>query len=261
MMHWALTAAAVLALVFVIRSLFLSGRNRNAGREKLGFGFSIGAAALWVYVLEHHLGELGPALRLAGGVLLLLPVVSALAYPARARIGRAVGCLILAVLLAGSTVQGLWIEYGPDTRPENIRKIEAQLEEAHDMRTRLLERQSALKNLSAVTKTEVLALGRDWSVVENDPEALKKIELLANARDRLTRITAELAELEISSAKLSERLVSSAVSSTSDAAETELQAITLELESRTQPTDEGLVEQHLRTQKLRKLFEAEQGSN
>ncbi len=263
MIHWALTAAAVLTLLFAIRVLFASSKGGNAGREKLGFGFSVVAAGLWIYVLRHHLGELGPAIRLGAGPLLVMPAVSAIARPARAQIIRATGGVILAVLIAGPVVSDLWTDYGPDTRSKTVRQIEAQLEEARSLRSELTSRLATYNTLEANTKAELQAFGSDWKAVEGNPEALRKLELLAAVRLKVDEARGTLAKLDSRTKRLNEALESGQEGAAPEQTqpESELERIKRQLEQEGESADIGIVEQHMQAQKLRALFEETQGAD
>lgn len=263
MFHWALTAAAVLALLYAVRVLFSSAKQRDAARQRLGFGFSVAAAGLWIYVLRHHLGDFGLAVRLAGAVLLTLPAVSALASPARANIMRALLGLFLAVLLAGPAVQQLWTQYGPDTRPAHVQQLETKLEQVRTLRIELEQQQSTLTTLRTSTVAELQSLGKSWAELENNPAALAKLELLSAVRNDLAKLEQSLGDLRNDETRLTAAMEAGDQERVSESLDRvdEIEHLRRELEDQSTAKDSSLVEQHLRTQELREVYDQELGTH
>ena len=201
MFHWALVAAAILMLLIAVRTLFVSSKKDAKG--KLGWPFAIVAVGLWIYVLRDHLGELGPAVRVGLGILLVLPAVQAVADPGKMRLVRAVGGLILAVLIAGPVVQRMWDDYGLDTRPRSVQKLEQGLDEWRDLRDDLMARRQQWAAHEAQVKSEIKAYGSSWDEIQDNPEALEKVELLSEVRKKLSETDSAIAKVENKLAELS----------------------------------------------------------
>ncbi len=263
MLHWALTAAAILMLLIAIRTLFLSGRKGQASRAKLGVSFSLVAAGLWIYVLQDHLGELWPAIRLGVAILFALPAVSAIANPGGARILRAVAGLIIAVFLAGPVVQDLWAEFGPDGRSKQERQVGKLLDEITMLRAEYSSRRDQLARLETTAVEEVRALGTDWDRIEADPEAIKKLELLTGVRAEISQIDEALQQLGAREKQLTASLLAeeSSPAVAAQGEDAQLESLRRQLESKTDASDLGVVERHLRNQELRELFDRERRSN
>ena len=114
---WGITAAAVLMFLLAVRVMFMSGKQGNEGKTKLGCGFGFVAACLWAYVLRDHVGSFWPAARIGLGLFLVLPAAKALANPRGKNLALAAISLAVGVIVAGPVVQRLWSEYRPDERP------------------------------------------------------------------------------------------------------------------------------------------------
>ena len=120
MFDWGLTAAAVLMLLFAIRAV-----TSSEGKERLGCGFGLVTALLWIWVLRHHLPDFDvvDAARVAIGILLVLPAARALKQPKGGVVMAAVA-LVLAFVIAGPVVARLWKDHKPDIARTKIERLE-----------------------------------------------------------------------------------------------------------------------------------------
>lgn len=260
MLHWGLTAAALLLFVFAVRTIFLSSQGEeDKGRQKLGCGFAVVAAALWIYVLDHWLDDASGAIRIGIGVLLVLPSVRAIARPRGAPILGAAVALVLAVVIAGPQVRALWQQHGLDFRPAEQRELENRIEEVERLRVEYGERRSQLETLRNELRAEIGGAAKSWSDVEKDPELLDRLRLLKHVEEELetadgalSTIAAYLPEMR---AELDALEKKEAGAPPSDAAK--LDALREEL--RDAPPIEALPlgEQYERKQELQELFERE----
>lgn len=238
MFHWALVAAAVLMLLVAIRTLFVSSKKDSKG--KLGWPFALVAAGLWIYVLRDYVGEFGPALRIGLGILLVMPAVQAIADPGKLRLVRAVGGLILAVLIAGPAVQELWNQHGLDFRPREEKTLEKE-------RSNLLASREKYETYAAELRSEIRAYGNSWDAVSENPEALAKVEALEVVRERIAKIDAALAELS------EPTHVPTVVEEEPD----ELEGIRESVRKEVGGSTESIVEQHAKKKALEDVFSRE----
>ena len=197
MLHWGLTAAALLLFIYAVRTLFLSNKGAgDQGKEKLGCGFALVATALWVYVLKHHLDDPWRAIRLGLGLLLVLPSVRAIARPRGAPILAAALGLVLAVVIAGPVVRSLWAEHGPDLRSTEERDLAERIEEFEELRAEYAERLAGLEELHGQVKAEIRARSSRWEEVLADPELLARVELLRRIEKETTAARTALVTID-----------------------------------------------------------------
>lgn len=260
MLHWGLTAAALLLFIFAVRTLFLSSKGEeNKDQQKLGCGFAVVAAALWIYVLDHYLDDASGAIKIGIGVLLVLPSVRAIARPKGAPIIAAAAGLVLAVLIAGPEVQKLWQEHGLDLRPAKQVVLSERIEEAEALREEYAGRLADLTELRGAVKAKIGSAVGSWQEVQKDPELLDQLQLLQRideeietADSALATIDAYLPEMRAALEALEREEVEQPPTG-----ESELEQLLQELQD-APPIDElPLGEQYERKQELQELFERE----
>lgn len=259
MLNWGLTAAALLLFVYAVRTVFLSSKGEgDGGRQKLGCGFALVAAALWIWVLNRYLEDPWRAIRLGLGVLLVLPAVQAIAKPGGASILRAATGLVLGVVIAGPVVQDLWAEYGIDTRPKEQRTLAEKLDELEDLRVTLRDRRDALSELRASVKADIKASGKSWEEIQASPEWLKRLEVLRRIDEEAGKAEARLVQIDARLPELRAALAAAEAGRPEEpSVDSELDALLRALEA-APPLDElSIVEQHARKQELQALFEEE----
>lgn len=258
MLHWGLTAAALLLFVFAVRTVFVSSKaGGDDKQQKLGCGFAVAAALLWIYVLNHYLASPMSAIRIGVGALLILPAVQAIAQPKGARVLRAALGLILAVFIAGPPLQGVWARFGPDGRSSEQRALAGKLEELEELQTTLLERAAALDELSADVRAEIKRTGKGWDEIQADPELLQRLEVLRQIEQERTRVATNLEKVEQRLPEVRAALARAEESDSVPEADTELDQLLRSMED-APPLDElSIVEQHARQKELQDLFEKE----
>lgn len=263
MLRWALTAAAVFTLLFAIRTVFSGTKEESDGRQKLGCGFGLLSAGLWAYVLNDYVGSWWTGLRVGIGVLLLLPAASALAKPQGASVLRALLALVVGVLLIGPVARDLWEEHGPDDRPEAVIGLEEQLAEARALEAQLRERERGLVELRREIRADVSRLGSTWEELEENDEALRKLDVLqtvdqqlARVQGALVRLAAQVPELEARLAEV-EREGAAVAGSGAASGDPALDALRRELEEAPSLEELSLVEQYAKKKELQAVFERE----
>ncbi len=260
MLHWGLTAAALLLFIFAVRTLFLSSKgDENKDQQKLGCGFAIVAAALWIYVLDHYLDDASGAIKIGIGVLLVLPSVRAIARPRGAPIIAAAAGLVLAVVIAGPEVQKLWQEHGLDFRPAKQRVLAERIEEAEELRDEYAGRLSGLEQLRAKVKSEIGPVTGGWEEAQSNPELLDQLQLLQRIDEEVATTESALATIDAYLPEM--RAVLEAMereeAEEPPGGESELEQLLQELQD-APPIDElPLGEQYERKQELQDLFERE----
>jgi hypothetical protein len=257
MLHWGLTAAALLMFAYAVRMLFVSSKAEgDKGKQNLGCGFAVVSAALWIYVLDHHLDDPWPAIRIGLGALLVLPAVQALAKPEGARILRAAVGLALAVVLAGPPLQDLWSKLQPDPRAAEEQEIDTKIEELEARIEPLSARGIRIDELRKQLRDEILATGKNWDELKDDKQALYRLSVIreldeqrAEVRDALERLASRLRAL--SQAKAALQAGQEAPGWESEAPDDAL----IRAMANVPPLDElPPVEQHLRRKELEELF-------
>jgi len=258
MLHWGLTLAALLLFVYAVRTVFVSSKADGDGnKQKLGCGFAVAAALLWMYVLNQYLESPFNAIRIGLGALLVLPAVQAVARPQGARVVRAAVGLILAVLIAGPPLQGVWARFGPDGRSNEERALAGKLGELEELETTLRERATALDELSADVRAEIKATGKGWDEIQADPELLQRLDVLRRIEEERERVATNLAKVEQTLPELRVALERAAESESEPEPDTELDQLLRSMEN-APPLDElSIVEQHARQKELQELFEKE----
>jgi hypothetical protein len=265
MLDWGLTAAALLLFLYAIRTLFVSSKEDGERKQQgLGCGFAIVAAGLWIYVLNRHLDDSLGAIRLGIGVLLILPAIQAIAKPQGARIVRAAGGLLLAVLIAGPVVRDLWAEHGIDLRPASERAFAEKIEALEALRGKHLAREGELRELRDRVKGEIGASGKSWEEVQADSGLLEKVDLIRLIDEELAEVASALAGIDSRLPELREALREIEEGGTEERGTEEASTAGSELDSwieemeKAAPLDElPIVEQHVRKMELQRLFEEE----
>ena len=259
MLHWGLTGAALLLFLYAVRLLFLSSRGTsNEAQQKLGCGFALAAALLWTYVIDHYFGRPWGAIRIGLGLLLVLPAVQALAKPERARILSAAIAVILAAVVAGPPLQEMWEKYGLDTRDPEVTELADRIAELEALQQELEQRRDSLQKLRGEVKAEIQAARASWSEIESDQALLERLEVLRRIDEEKARTDAGLAQIQARLPDLREAFAASADGgSLEPSGGSELDPLLKELEDAPSLEELSIVEQELRKQELRVLYERE----
>ncbi len=257
MLHWALTAAALLLLIFAIRTLFISSRGEDDGQQKLGCGFALIAALLWMYVLDHYLEDPKVAIRLGLGVLLVLPAIQALANPKGARILRAAVGLVLAVLIAGPPLAGLWNEYGPDQRSAAQRVVAEDIADLEQLREQLLQELEAFDQLRAEVRAKLQAGAKSWEELRADPDLMQSLGLLQRIDEQRLLLAADLAKVEQRLPELRAALERAEDAAQVPTSTTELDALRKSLGGLPSLDDLSIVQKHAQEKELEQFFKSE----
>ncbi|MCB9915332.1 MAG: hypothetical protein H6828_09305 [Planctomycetes bacterium] len=255
MLDWGLTAAALLLFLYAVRASWVAQRE---GKESgLGCGFGVVACALWAWVLRRHLDDPWPAVRIALGVLLVLPAVGALARPKGAKILQAALALVLAVVLAGPPLVEVWHRYGPDPRSARERELDDAVAEFETLRGDLELRHDALETLRGEERAALQAAGKSWDEVRADPDALQHLALLQRIDAELAAVRDDLAQVEAHLVDLRAARERGEPEAAISKEEAQLQALRASLRDAT-PLDElGVVEKHALEAELHDLYDSE----
>jgi hypothetical protein len=257
-LSWALVATALFFFFFAVLQLWRSARAPEGKKEKerLGCGFALVAFLVWTFAFGRILGGFTDGVRLALGLVLLLPVVHALAQPSGAKILRSALALFVAILLAGPVV----LELARRLDRSEHEAVQAELE------ARVAELRAALAGLDedlarlAAEREELrarIAESGSGDFESLDADALARLRrlseldgLLATTQARADALRAELPRLEADVERL--RLGGSALSGP------ELESMR-NRPSEPPPSEGGpvSVEELLEREKLRELYEEE----
>ena len=258
MLHWGLTAAALLLFAYAIRTVFVSSKEEgDEKKQKLGCGFALVATLLWIYVLNRYLESPIGAIRIGVGALLILPAVQAIAKPEGARVIRAAIALILAVLISGPPLRDLWNTHVFDTRPAEVRELADKIEELEELDVNLRERVEALDALHADVRAEIRATGKDWEAVRADPALLQRLDVLRRIDEERTRAATNLAKVGQRLPELRAALERVEEGEAVSPADTELDRLLRSMEDAPSLDELSIVEQHARQKELQELFEKE----
>ena len=194
-LSWALFATAALLFVFAIRFTFRGNRSASGNTKRsLGCGFGLVATVVWTLALSELIGDLWVAARLAVAVMLLLPVVEAIARPEGARTMRAAVALVLAALLAGPVIGGAWDELRRPESESTWEDLEQRIAEQERSLTRVEEHSEQLREEREELVDDIRDAGHaNFDEAVGDTATLHLLEELADL-DRLLEQNAARAE-------------------------------------------------------------------
>ncbi len=255
-LSWALTAAAVLLVIYALRVTVQSRDPEKPGQKAgLGCGFFFLACLLWSLASHRWVGGWGNAFRLGMGIFLATPAIGALTKPHGARLFLGVIGLMAGIVLAGPVARDLVVGYQEREEAAPRLELEGRIGELRDAEGKLVEALDRWNGerleLTATLQSSGFA---DFSALQQDRASLARLERL----DEIGRLTDE------ASARLDQ------VRETLRASEAELQRLTqagedaaasgLKLPETTgssTPTSSDLspVEEYARQKRLEALFE------
>ena len=250
-LSWALTAAAVLLVVYALRVIMQDRDPEKPGKKAgLGCGFFFLACLLWSLAAHRWVGGWLDAFRLGMGIFLATPAIGALTKPHGARLLLGVIGLVLGIVLAGPVVKDLVTQV---EQRETV-QLPEELEQLKD-------RESKLAGVLAGWEEERLTLAgglqaggyNDFAALQADPAALANLERLSKVEHLLEQGQATLTQLQSRV-----RDVEDLIALKGDEAEADELADLLGSDVRlTAPTEADLtpVEEYARQKRLEALFE------
>lgn len=265
MLDIALFAVAALLLLHALRLVVLGERDEDGSRKRnLGCGFGLIAGVFWGAALGRLLGDTGDGLRLALGVILLIPVVAAVFKPHGAPIVRAALSLVAAILIAGPVVQRHWSDFVPDESRDKLSAFEDRRDEIESALSALPDLRERLRGDAAELRASLDARGHaTFDAAAEDPAAFAELReladverLLARADENEVALRSELEQLDDALRQLRRQVESEEVlgnSLTSDEVERMLE----EIRADNTPGTPTTVDEFLEREELRELFERE----
>lgn len=249
-LSWALTAAAVLLVVYALRVITQDRDPDKPGKKAgLGCGFFFLACLLWSLAAHQWVGGWLDAFRLGMGVFLATPAIGALTRPHGARLFLGVVGLVLGIVLAGPVVKDLLTQV---EQRETV-QLSEELERLTDNEARLAGALADWEEERLSLAGGLQAEGHDgFDAVQADPAALANLErllevqgLLEQGRSRLSQVRKAIRGIEDQVALKGEE------AEADDLAE----HLGLDVEA---PTEADLtpVEAYARQKELQALFEA-----
>ncbi|MDA1264512.1 MAG: hypothetical protein O2816_05460 [Planctomycetota bacterium] len=250
-LSWALTAAAVLLMLYALRVVTQDkDPDKPGSKAGLGCGFLFLACLLWSLAAQRWVGGYWPGFRLGMGIFLATPAIGALTKPHGARLFLGVIGLVLGIVLAGPVVQDLVTGIKEAPRQQ----LETQVEEWEKDEDKLIEATKTWEGERLELTAELQTKGHaDFASLQADAgavSALKRLKEVAGlidiANDRLNKLQALIASAKAELEK-----------EESDSEQDELERL-LGLEAGDMPTEEdlSLIEEAMQQQGLQELFDS-----
>jgi len=200
-LSWALTAAAVLLVLYALRVVTQDRDPEKPGNKAgLGCGFFFLACLLWSLAAHRWLGGWLDAFRLGMGIFVATPAIGALTKPHGARLLLGVVGLVLGIVLAGPVLKDLVVE----VRQAESVGLQDELEELNSRELTLAARVAeweadgqALEDLlQAGGYADLAALQADPAGLANFESLMQLEELIDLGNDRLTLLRAAISQVE-----------------------------------------------------------------
>lgn len=198
---WGLSGASILLLIFAART-FVTGE----GKSQIGFGFMLVAAVVWTFAIGRQIDDFstGDMVRVAIGVLLLVPVLRVLFTHTSGSVTSAVVSLILASVIAGPVLTRAF--------PEHV-KVDARTELAGKLSQVEVDLQTATKTRDSVfafaakerEALDAMNLG-SREEIEANPKALESLQRYMRYKEQVDSLGREEKALKLEKESLQNSL-------------------------------------------------------
>lgn len=183
---WGLSGAAILLLIFAART-FVTGE----GKSQMGFGFMLVAAVVWTFAIGRQIDDFSTAdmIRVAIGILLLVPVFRVLFTHTSGSVTSAVISLILSSVIAGPVLTRAFPEHiKVDVRTELNAKL-GQVDK--DLETATKTRDSVFAFAAKERETlDAMDVG-SREEIEANPMALESLERYMRYKEQIDSLGRE----------------------------------------------------------------------
>lgn len=254
-LSWALTAAAVLLLLYAIRVVLQERDDDHPGRKAgLGCGFFFLACLFWSLASARWVGGYLNAFRLGMGIFLVAPALGALRRPHGSRLVIGLVGLMLGIVLAGPVAREVWTDWSERMGPR--RQLRAEIDSLLEDHTTLAESLNEWDERRLELREEIGANGYDsFDSAAGDPATMQRLEELATvigrtkwAQSQLVVVQERLSAAEAELARLKED---------ADSPASGLEALGFELPEPPSAQELTPVEEYARRKELQAIFEHE----
>jgi hypothetical protein len=200
-LSWALTAAAVLLVLYALRVVTQDRDPEKPGSKAgLGCGFFFLACLLWSLAAHDWVGGWLNAFRLGLGVFVATPAIGALTKPHGARLFLGVIGLVLGIVLAGPVIKDLVVE----VQQAKTVGLQEELDELRGkeltLAARVAEWEAEILALEGMLQAggyaDVAALQTDPAGMANFENLMQNEELIDLGNERLTLLRAAISQVE-----------------------------------------------------------------
>lgn len=165
------------------------GKGGPAGQRALGCGFGLVALTVWSFSFSNLLDSWTDGARLAAGLLLALTAAACLL---RRQVLRAIPAALVAVLLAGPLLPGLWSRVAPTDSQAVVREMQAEVSALETRLADLAALEEQLAEDAAALRARVRDAGHDdYATLAADAEARGALRELAEVERLLARTAGE----------------------------------------------------------------------